>query len=171
MQDQPKYKPLRRSDFFADGRSARPVVAGTIARGGLRIDQAFYTGMRDGQFVDFPEPVTRPVLERGRDRFDIYCSPCHSRLGDGEGMIKQRGFHYPASLHSDRVRRAPDGYIFAVITNGYGAMSSYAVQVQDPKDRWAIVAYVRALELSQAATLADATPEGRAKLQPSGTQK
>jgi mono/diheme cytochrome c family protein len=170
MQDQPKYKPLARSDFFADGRSARPVVPGTIPRGALRVNQPLFAGMQNGKFIEMPIPVTRELLERGQGRYNIYCSPCHSRVGDGSGIIAQRGFHWPASFHNDRLRRAPDGYIFDVITYGYGAMSSYAIQVQ-PRDRWAIVAYIRALQLSRDATVADLTPEGRAKLGISGEQK
>jgi mono/diheme cytochrome c family protein len=156
MQNQPRLKPLRRSDFFADGRSARALVGGTVARGQLRADTYYYTGMINGNTAgDFmPFPVTREVLERGRERYNIYCAPCHSRLGDGNGMIVQRGYRRPPSYHIDRLRKAPLGHFFDVMTNGFGAMPDYTAQVS-PHDRWAIVAYIRALQLSQAAPVAD----------------
>jgi hypothetical protein len=163
MQDQPKYKPLQCSDFFPDRRSSRLPVPGTIARGNLRADPVFFTGMQGDRFIDMPMPATRELLDRGKDRYDIYCSPCHSRAGDGNGMIVQRGFRSPPSFHNDRLRRVPDGYVYAVISNGFGAMSSYASQVA-PRDRWAIVAYVRALQLSRFASVAELSPEDRAKL-------
>src|SRR5262249_37482165 len=146
--------PLRPSSFFDDGRSARPIPDGTVARGHLNDDTPFYTGKGpDGKAVDaFPVPINKEVLVRGRQRFDIYCAPCHGRLGDGDGMIVRRGFRKPPSYHIDRLRQAPHGYIFDVITNGFGAMPDYAVQVE-PVDRWAIVAYVRALQLSQNASV------------------
>jgi hypothetical protein len=149
MQDQPKLKPLRRSDFFEDGRSARPLVPGTVARGYLRNDTYFYSGMigKDpGNYMPFP--VTRQVLERGRERFDIYCAPCHARTGDGNGVIVQRGYRRPPSYHTDRLRNAPLGHFYDVITNGFGAMPDYAAQVP-PYDRWTIAAYIRALQFSQ----------------------
>jgi hypothetical protein len=161
MHDQPRMKPLARSDFYADHRSARPLVAGTVARGHLRDDDALYTGKAGKDFVAvFPFPVTRDVLVRGRERFSIYCTPCHGALGNGEGMVVQRGFKRPPSFHIDRLREAPPGYLFDVMTNGFGAMSDYAAQVS-VSDRWAVVAYIRALQLSQRATLADieALPE------------
>lgn len=155
MHDQPKIRTLRENDFFSDGRGARPVIEGTVARGELREDSAFYTGKVNGQYVtEFPFPVTAEVLERGRDRFNIYCSPCHSRMGDGNGMIVQRGFKRPPSYHIDRLREKPVGYVFDVQTNGLGSMAEYASQVS-AHDRWAIAAYVRALQLSQHATRAD----------------
>lgn len=151
MQNQPRYKPLRKSDFFEDGRSSRPPVPGTIARGQLRADTYFYTGMIGAQAGDqMPFPVTQQALERGRDRYNIYCAPCHSRTGDGNGMIVQRGYRRPPSYHIDRLRKAPLGHFFDVMTNGFGAMPDYAAQIA-PEDRWAIVAYIRALQLSQAA--------------------
>jgi len=161
MQDQPKYIPLRPSDFFGDARSERPLIEGTVPRGHLNDDVAFYTGKGpDGKFVkEFPLAVTKDVILRGQDRFNIYCAPCHSRLGDGQGMIVQRGFRAPPSYHTDRLRKAPLGYIFDVITNGFGAMPEYASQVP-ASDRWAIVAYIRALQLSQNATQAD-VPSGQ----------
>lgn len=172
MQDQPKYIPLRPSSFFADGRSERPLVEGTVARGHLNDDTAFFTGKTDGKPVDaFPLPVTRAVLDRGQERYNIYCSPCHDRLGNGHGMIAQRGFNHPPpqSYHIDRLRQAPVGYFFDVITNGLGAMPDYAAQIE-PRDRWAIVAYVRVLQLSQHASLDDVPAERRAELNKGGTK-
>jgi mono/diheme cytochrome c family protein len=166
MQDQPKYIPLRPSSFFDDGRSERPLVEGTVARGHLDADAAFYTGKIDGKPIDaFPVPITRAMLERGQERFNIYCAPCHDRLGNGRGMIAQRGFNHPPpqSYHIDRLRQAPVGYFFDVISNGLGAMPDYAAQIE-PADRWAIVAYVRVLQLSQHASLNDVPSEERAAL-------
>jgi hypothetical protein len=155
MHDQPRFKPLAASDFYADLRSARQPVEGTVARGEVHEDTYFYTGKMGNNPGDYmPFPVTQEVLERGRERFDIYCTPCHSRLGDGNGMIVQRGFQHPPSYHTDRLRKAPLGYFFDVISNGFGAMPDYAQQIQ-PRDRWCIVAYIRALQLSQNATTAD----------------
>ncbi len=169
MQDQPKFIPLRPSSFFADGRSERPLIEGTVARGHLNADAVFYTGKIDGKPVaGFPFPITRAVLERGRERFNIYCSPCHDRLGNGNGMIVRRGYRHPPSYHIDRLRQIPDGYIFDVITNGFGAMPDYAAQVA-PRDRWAIVAYIRVLQYSQNAPVAD-VPEARAELAKGGTK-
>ncbi len=171
MHDQPKYIPLRPSDFFVDGRSARPIPAGTVARGYLEDDTAFYTGKGpDGKFVnEFPFPVTKDIILRGQQRFNIYCSPCHDRLGNGLGMIVRRGFRRPPSYHIDRLRQVPNGYIFDVITNGFGAMPEYSAQIQ-PADRWAIVSYVRALQLSQQASLNDVPADARAQLQQGGQQ-
>lgn len=165
MQDQPKYIALRPSDFFEDGRSARPLIEGTVARGHLEDDVAFYTGKGpDGKFVEtFPFPVTKEVLERGQQRFNIYCSPCHDRLGMGDGKIVRRGYRHPPSYHIDRLRQVQNGYIFDVITNGFGAMPDYAAQVQ-PRDRWAIVAYIRALQLSQNAPLSAVPDDAKAQL-------
>lgn len=149
MHDQPRYEPLQPSELFRDRRSERPLIPGTVARGFLRADEAMYTGKVNGQAVTtFPFPVTKDVIVRGRERFNIYCSPCHSKLGDGRGMIVQRGFSPPPSYHTDRLRNAPVGHFFDVITNGFGAMQSYAARV-DPQDRWAIIAYIRALQLSR----------------------
>ena len=160
----PRYDPFEPSGFFADGTSARPLPADTVARGQLRDDPALFTGKVGGADVDqFPIAVTREVLQRGQQRFDIYCAPCHGRVGDGDGMIVQRGFSPPPSYHSDRLRQAPVGHFFDVITNGFGAMPSYAAQVE-VRDRWAIVAYIRALQLSQNATLGDVPPEARGQL-------
>jgi mono/diheme cytochrome c family protein len=139
------------SDFFEDGRSSRPPVPGTVARGQLRADTYFYTGMMGAQAGDqMPFPITEQVLQRGRERFNIYCTPCHSRTGDGNGMIVQRGYRRPPSFHIDRLRKAPLGHFFDVMTNGFGAMPDYAAQIA-PQDRWAIIAYIRALQLSQSA--------------------
>ena len=165
MQDQPKYIPLRPSDFFPDGRSERPLVDGTVARGHLQDDVLLYTGKGpDGKFSnDFPFPVSKAVLERGQQRFDIYCAPCHDRLGTGDGKIVRRGFRHPPSYHIDRLREAPNGYLFDVVTNGFGAMPDYAAQIQ-ANDRWAIVAYIRALQLSQNASINDVPADARAQL-------
>jgi mono/diheme cytochrome c family protein len=161
MHDQPKYIPLRPSNFFPDHRSERPLVEGTVARGHLDDDAGFYTGKdANGKLVDtFPFPITKDVLLRGQSRFNIYCAPCHDRVGNGNGMIVRRGFRHPPSYHIDRLRTVPDGYIYDVITNGFGAMPDYAAQIE-PRDRWAIVAYVRALQLSQNAALKD-VPAGQ----------
>lgn len=200
MHNQPKYRPLRPIDQFGsinDGRSARPLVDGTVARDDLREDVEFYTGklrqaaqsgsssttqqpaaptMQSGQtsgqtsgqmyqgFVtEFPMPITAPDLDRGQERFNIYCSVCHGMLGDGSGMIVKRGFRKPPSFHDDRLRAAPVGYFFDVQTNGFGAMPDYASQIP-PEDRWRIIAYIRALQLSQRGTIADVPPAERDKL-------
>lgn len=165
MQQQPKYLPLQPSRFFSDGRSARPVPAGVVATDELDARDSFHTGMANGTWLaTIPVPVDAALLHRGRDRFDIFCSPCHSRLGDGHGMVAQRGVKQPANFHTDRIRREPPGYIFDVITNGFGGMGDYADQVP-VRDRWAIVAYIRALQLSRSATVADVPPEVRARLE------
>ena len=171
MQDQPKYIPLRASDFFGDGRSARPLIDGTVARGHLDADTVLYEGKGpDGKFVDtFPFPVTKEVLERGQQRFNIYCAPCHDRLGTGDGKIVRRGYRHPPSYHIDRLRQVPNGYIFDVISNGFGAMPDYAMQVH-PRDRWAIVAYIRALQLSQNAPLSAVPADARGQLNQGGAQ-
>jgi mono/diheme cytochrome c family protein len=165
MHVQPKYKSLDPSSFFDDGRSARPVVPGTVARDQLRTDEGYYTGKVNGvEVATFPFPITREVLEHGRERYNIYCTPCHDRLGEGQGMIVQRGFPPPPSYHTDRLRQAPVGHFYNVITNGYGTMYNYASRIT-PQDRWAIAAYIRALQLSQAAKLSDLTDEDRRQLQ------
>jgi mono/diheme cytochrome c family protein len=159
MHDQPKFIPLRPSTFFDDGRSARPLADGTVARGQLDDDAAFYTGKGpDGKPLDaFPFPVTKEIVERGQERFNIYCTPCHGRLGNGDGMIVRRGFRRPPSYHIDRLRAVPNGYLYDVISKGFGAMPDYAAQIA-PADRWAIVSYIRALQLSQNASVKDAPP-------------
>jgi mono/diheme cytochrome c family protein len=166
MAQQPSYRAYQPSELFADGASARPLPADTVARGELRADTLLFTGKdANGQdATEFPFPITRAVLERGRQRFEIYCTPCHGYTGDGDGIVVQRGFTPPPSYHSDRLRQAPVGHFFDVVTNGFGSMPSYAAQVTVP-DRWAIVAYIRALQLSQAAPLADVPPDARAQLE------
>ncbi len=158
MSKQPKNRPLSESDLFADGRSARIPVEDTVARGALRSDERYFTGKTNGLFAgNQPLAVTRELLLRGRERFDIFCSPCHGRVGDGSGMVVQRGLRRPPSYHIDRLKDAPDGYYFDVITNGFGAMPSYASRIP-VRDRWAITAYIRILQLSQAAKIGDVPP-------------
>jgi mono/diheme cytochrome c family protein len=155
MHNEPRYKPLAESEFFSDHRSARPQVEGTVARGHLRIDEARYTGKIDGEDIDqFPIPIAKADIERGQTRFNIYCTPCHGRVGDGNGMVVLRGFRQAASYYTDTLERAPVGHYFDVITNGFGAMPSYASRIQTD-DRWRVIAYIRALQLSESATLAD----------------
>lgn len=171
MHNQPKFIPLRPSEFFADGRSERQLIEGTVARGHLNDDAAFYTGKGpDGKLLNtFPFPVTKEVILRGQDRYNVYCTPCHDRTGEGNGMIVRRGFRKPPSYHEDRLRQVPNGYIYDVITNGFGAMQDYSAQVP-PHDRWAIVAYIRALQLSHNATVNDVPPEARAQLSAGGAR-
>jgi len=166
MKDQPRYEPLEYSDFFPDKTSARQLVAGAIPNDYDVANEWFYTGKTpDGQLVDaFPFPVTMQVLERGQERFNIYCSPCHGFDGNGGGMIVQRGFAHPPSYHQDRLRNVPIGHFVDVITNGYGQMYSYAYRVK-PEDRWAIAAYIRALQLSQNATIDDVPEDQRQNLE------
>jgi mono/diheme cytochrome c family protein len=165
MHDQPKYIPMRESTFFTDSRSARPIVEGTVARGQLHDDELMYTGKTNGQDATvFPRAVDAAMMARGQERFNIYCSPCHGRTGQGDGMVVLRGYRRPPSFHTDRLRDAPVGHFFDVITNGFGAMPDYAAQVR-AEDRWAIIAYVRALQLSGHATLADVPDAERNKLQ------
>lgn len=160
MHIQPYNRPLSKSDFFADGRSARMPVEGTVARGELQEDAYFYTGKNGSEPGDaMPFAVTADVLARGRERFNINCTPCHGRVGDGNGFIPSRGFRRPPSYHIERLRKAPIGYFFDVMTNGFGVMPEYGTQVQ-PYDRWCIAAYIRALQLSQNATSAD-VPAGQ----------
>jgi mono/diheme cytochrome c family protein len=165
MFQQPYSKPLKASGFFDDNHMAsRPLVAHTVARGHLEADEEFFLGKIGTNLVeDFPVPVTRDLLERGRERFNIYCSPCHGRTGEGNGMIVQRGFPPPPSYHIDRLRQAPVGHFYDVMTQGYGIMYSYAERVK-PEDRWAIAAYIRALQKSQDATLAELPADQRARL-------
>jgi mono/diheme cytochrome c family protein len=193
MQDQPKYLPYRGSEMFADSNSSRPLVEGTVPRGFLDEDQAMYTGKSNAATAasklndsvakasaassvptqpasaagndvnEFPFPITREILDRGQERFNIYCSPCHGVLGDGKGMIVNRGFRPPPTYHQDRLRTAPLGHFFDVITNGFGAMPDYSMQIP-PHERWAIIAYIRALQLSQNANVADVPPADLSKL-------
>lgn len=149
MHNQPKYKPFAATTFFDDGRSERPAIDDTVARGQLHLDAARYTGKVDGKDINFfPIQITHADLERGQERFNIYCSPCHGRLGDGHGMVVARGLRQPPSYHDPRLVNAPVGHFFDVMTNGYGAMYSYASRVA-VDDRWRIAAYIRALQLSQ----------------------
>jgi mono/diheme cytochrome c family protein len=164
MHDQPKYIPMRESAFFSDAQSARPLVAGTVARGHLNDDALLYTGKQGN--VDatvFPFAVTEQVMARGQERFNIYCSPCHGRTGLGDGMVVRRGYRRPPSFADDRLMQAPVGHFFDVITNGFGAMPDYAAQVP-AADRWAIAAYIRALQLSAHATLTDVPAGDRQRL-------
>ncbi len=164
MEDQPKLKPMTSSDFFADGRSARAPVPGTVARGHLNDDDLLFEGKVDGKDSKiFPYPVTKEVLARGQERYDIFCAVCHDRAGIGDGIVVQRGFPRPESFHTDRLRNAPVGHFFDVITHGAGTMYSFADRVP-ARDRWAIVAYIRALQLSQNATLADVPSNERGQL-------
>lgn len=186
MQDQPKMKPYRGTSFFGDGLSARQPVEGTVPRGYLRSDTEFFTGKKSGRAIGlpasgvptgpqptaanqsaanaypddvdtFPFPVTAEVVNRGRDRYDIFCSACHGRTGYGDGIVVRRGFRRAASFHDDRLRQAPVGHFFDAITNGWGAMPSYASQLA-VQDRWAIIAYIRALQLSQQPQASGTTP-------------
>ena len=167
MHDQPKFKPYAKSDFYADQRSARPLVDGTIARGHLNEDTLLVTGKVDGKpAAVFPFAITKAVMARGHERYDIFCSPCHSRTGMGDGMIVRRGYRKPPTFHLDRLRQAAPGYVFDVITTGFGAMPDYAAQIP-VSDRWAIVAYLRALQRSQQATVSDVPAAERARLEAS----
>jgi len=162
MDDQPKYEPYEASNLFENGMSARPIVENTVARGQLNANTLLYAGQTEGTLAtDFPFPVTSEVVARGQERYGIYCAPCHGYAGYGDGMIVQRGFSPPPSFHQQRLRDLPVGYYFQVITNGIGRMYSYGDRIQ-PQDRWAIIAYIRALQLSQNATM-DAVP---AEIQP-----
>lgn len=195
MHDQPRFEPLEENPSFSDNRSARPQVPGTVARGQLQTDRHFHTGQSEAEAPEpvlfpvteeeleralagmsgerlastFPFPITRAVMERGRDRFEIFCTPCHGRLGDGGGMVVQRGFRPPTSYHIDRLHEAPVGHFFDVITTGLGAMADFSDRVP-PRDRWAIASYIRALQLSQQAHLAelpgDVQEEFRGAVQP-----
>lgn len=183
MQDQPKMKPYRESSFFSDGLSSRPPVQGTIARGYLRSDSEYFTGKKPksvssvstaapntNAFPDdtdtFPFPITKETVERGRERYEIFCSVCHGMTGNGDGMVVRRGFRRAASFNDDRLRQAPVGHFFDAITNGWGAMPPYKAQIP-PQDRWAIIAYIRALQLSQQQAPAPSTPSGSPTPQPS----
>lgn len=171
MHNQPKYIPLRDSDFFRDGSSARTLVEDTVARGTLQDDSAFFTGKVGNADVDaLPVPLTKELLDRGEQRFNIYCAPCHDRTGSGRGMIVRRGYKQPPSYHIDRLRNIQIGHFFDVMTNGFGAMPDYRAQIQ-PRDRWAIAAYIRALQLSQNARQADVAPEDQPKLSQTPAQQ
>jgi len=166
MHNQPKYRGLRASNFFTDGSSARPLVEGTIARGTLAEDTAFFTGkVGSADVKELPFAVDQQVLDRGQERYNIYCTPCHDRTGSGRGVVVQRGYKQPPSFHIDRLRQVEDGHFFDVMTNGFGAMPDYKVQVS-PRDRWNIVAYIRALQLSQHADASDVRGGDPTKLAP-----
>ena len=166
MHDQPKLEPLEASTVFDNGAGSRPLVEGTVARGQLRNDKLFYTGRTptDEFVTELPVELDHELLNRGQSRFNAYCSPCHGRVGDGDGMVVQRGFKHPKSFHEARLRESPVGYFFHVITNGFGEMSSYAAQIP-PDDRWAVVAYIRALQLSQNVPVEDLAAEAIAKIE------
>jgi mono/diheme cytochrome c family protein len=167
MHDAPRYEPLEASAFFTDGRASRAIVTNTVARGQLREDEHLYTGKVAGQLAtDFPMPVTTSVMQRGQERFNVFCAPCHSRTGDGTGMIVQRGFRQPPSYYEDRLVNAPVGYLFDVMTNGFGAMQDYSAQVP-VADRWAIAAYIRALQLSRRGSVNDVPADRREELESS----
>ena len=166
MYDQPRYEPYSESSFFKDGTSFRPLVAGTIARGELRADRLLYYGKGPdgGDSTEFPFPITDAIMERGRQRFNIYCLPCHGALGDGQGMIVRRGMQAPPSFQIDRLKEAPVGHFFEVISNGYGAMYPYAYRIPTD-DRWAIIAYVRALQFREGVQVNDLPDDLRNRLE------
>ena len=164
MANQARYDPLEPSDFFQDGMASRPRIAGTVARGEMTDNPFFDSGKINGQVADgFPMPVTAELIDRGHNRFDIYCAQCHGRVGDGNGMIPSRGYRRPPSFHTQTLRAASSGHFFDVMTNGFGAMPPYGKMIP-PQDRWAIAAYIRALQLSQNATVEDVPPAERATL-------
>lgn len=164
MHDAPRYEAYEASPFFADGRASRQAPTGTVARGWLREDEVLNTGRANGELVaEFPFPISAGDMARGRDRYGIYCTPCHGVLGDGQGMVVQRGLRRAASYHQDRLRDEKVGYFYDVVTNGFGAMQGYAEQIP-VRDRWLIVAYVRALQLSQHATMAEVPQAQQAPL-------
>ncbi len=168
MHDQAKFQPLEANAFFNDGRASRPVVAGTVARGQLRLDDHLYTGRINGQYADtFPFPIDRRVLDRGQEQFNVFCAPCHDQTGRGQGMIVQRGFRPPPSFHDERLRAAAPGLIFDVITNGFGTMWSYGDRIP-AEDRWAIAAYIKVLQLSQNVRVDELTDRDREKLKNGG---
>jgi len=165
MADQPRYQPLQRSTFFNDERSARPRIPGTVAQEDPQGNPPLVTGLNGNTPVtDLPIPLTPALILRGQERFDIFCAPCHDRVGTGNGMIAQRGYRHPPSYHIPRLREAPIGHFFEVMTHGFGQMPSYADQVP-VQDRWAIAAYIRALQLSEHAALGDVSQAERARLQ------
>ncbi len=170
MHDQPRYEPNSPSAFFANGTSVQPLVEGVVPRSAVLGDPVLQTGKLDGEpSSDNPLDVDLELLRRGRERYDIFCSPCHGNVGDGDGMIVQRGYRKPPSLHEERLRQVPDGYLYDVIANGYGVMPAYRAQVP-VRDRWAMVAYVRALQLSQHAGVDALSPAERARVVKGGTE-
>lgn len=165
MHDQPKYSALEAAPFFSDNSSARPPLAGTVPRGELRDDQALYTGKVNDELVTaFPFPIDQAIVARGRERYDIFCSPCHGRTGAGDGIVVQRGYTAPPALDAPHLREAPPGHFFDVMTNGFGSMPDYAAQIT-VTDRWAIAAYVRALQAASGATIKDVPPAERGRLE------
>jgi mono/diheme cytochrome c family protein len=166
MANQPRQNPLSPSDLFQDGRSARPVIENTVARGSVEDDPLFIP--KDSNA--FPLPLTQELLERGQDRYNIFCSPCHGLQGDGQGMVTLRGMKHPPTYHQERLRNVPNGYLYDVMTNGFGAMNGYSAQLA-PSDRWAIISYVRALQLSRNAHAADLPANLREKLKAGGAAK
>jgi len=166
MANQPRQNPLSPSDFFADGRSERPAVENTVVRGSIQDDSLFVPKESNA----FPLPLTVELLQRGEQRYGIYCTPCHGIQGDGMGMVAMRGMKHPPSYHQERLRNVPNGYLYDVITNGFGAMYGYSAQIP-PRDRWAIVAYLRALQLSRNAPVGQLPAELREKLMSGGTAK
>jgi mono/diheme cytochrome c family protein len=170
MHNQPKYRALRATTFFSDGASARPLVEGTVARGTLQDDEAFFTGkVGNAPVRELPFPVDEAMLTRGQERYNIFCTPCHDSTGGGKGMVVQRGYKQPPSFHETRLRNIEAGYFFDVMTNGFGAMPDYRMQLA-PRDRWAVVAYIRALQLSQNAAAADVPGGDPTKAQPAPAQ-
>ena len=163
MANQPKNRPQSPSEMFSDGRSERPLIENTVARGAIK-DDVFNVPK---EYAGYPLPVDLKLLERGENRYKIYCAPCHGLQGDGNGMVAQRGMRHPPSYHIDRLRQAPNGYYYDVITNGFGAMYSYSERIA-PRDRWAIVSYVRALQLSRAAKVGELPESLRQKVLSSG---
>jgi hypothetical protein len=166
MANQPRVNPLAPSDFFADGRSERPAIENTVARGSLDNDPLLVP--KDSNA--FPLPLTKELLLRGQERYGIFCAPCHGAKGDGLGMVAIRGMKHPPSFYDDRLRAEPNGYFYDVVANGFGAMYSYSAQIL-PKDRWAIIAYVRALQLSRNAPASELPAELRRKLMSGGAAK
>jgi len=166
MANQPKNRPLSPSDFFPDGRSERPILENTVARGSIANEELAIS--KDSNA--FPLPLNAQMLERGKERYGIFCSPCHGLQGDGNGMAAVRGMKHPPSYHQDRLRDSPNGYYYDVMTNGFGQMLSYSAQIP-PQDRWAIVAYIRALQLSRNAKVSDLPAELRQKLDQGGSAK
>jgi mono/diheme cytochrome c family protein len=155
MRHQPHFESYESTTFFADGSSVRPYIEDTVARGHAQLDDALYTGMEDGAYVEtFPFAIDKAAIQRGHERYDIYCAPCHGMTGEGDGMVVQRGFKAPPSLNQERLREAPPGYFYYAIDQGFGAMPSYANRIP-VRDRWLIIAYIRALQLSQHASVAD----------------
>ena len=170
MHDQPRYEPNSPSRFFPDGTSVRPLVEGVVPRGAVLGHAALTTGKVNGEDVrEIPLTVDRALIERGQERYAIYCTPCHGAVGDGNGMIVQRGYRRPPSLHEERLLKAADGYLYDVIANGYGVMPAYRAQVP-LRDRWAIVAYIRALQLSQTARASELPEKDRLRLEATGRE-